>query len=248
VKNANITIVVADPSATMDAIAKMAEDMGGYVVTSNSFRSQGPNGVENPEASITVRIPVDKLNPALDEIKKKVKDPRADVLIENVTGEDVTQQYTDLKSRLANQEAAEQQLREIMASATKPEDVMNIFNQLTQVREQIEVLKGQIKYFEESAAMSAINVQIKAESSVAPLTIAGWQPIGVARTAAQTLISTLQFLVGALIWLVLYILPVFLIIFIPLRLLWVGLRRLRANRKNQKISAPPAAPTPPTAA
>ena len=52
-----------------------------------------------------------------------------------------------------------------MASATKTEDVMNVFNQLTQVREQIEVIKGQIKYYEESAALSAINVQIMAQRS-----------------------------------------------------------------------------------
>ena len=150
IKTANLTIVVPDPLASLEAISQMTDRLEGYVVTSNSFKTQTEDGREIPEASITIRVPVAKLDDALVEIKHQVKDARTDILTENVTGEDVTQQYTDLQSRLKNQQAAEEQLREIMASATRPEDVMNIFNQLTQVREQIEVLQGQIKYFEES--------------------------------------------------------------------------------------------------
>ncbi len=247
IKTANLTLLVPDPVASMDAIAKLADSLKGYVVSSNSFKTQKPDGGEIPEASITIRVPAESLNDALIQIKGQVKDASTDILSENVTGQDITKEYTDLQSQLKNQQAAADQLREIMASATKPEDVLNIFNQLNQVQSQIEVLKGQIQYYEESAAMSAINVSLKAEASVAPLTIGTWQPVGVARTAVQTLIETLKFLAGVVIWLVLYILPVFLIIFIPLRLLWAGIRRLRANRKNQKAAVPPAAPTPPAA-
>ncbi|HVN53231.1 MAG TPA: DUF4349 domain-containing protein [Anaerolineaceae bacterium] len=245
VKTANLTIVVPDPPASLDAISQMANRLEGYVVTSNSYKTRTDDGREIPEASITMRVPAAKLNDALSEIKRQVKDARTDVLIESVTGEDVTQQYTDLQSRLKNQQAAEAQLREIMASATRPEDVMNIFNQLTQVREQIEVLQGQIKYYEESAAMSAITVQLKAEESVAPVSIGSWQPVGVARDAVQALIATLKFLVGVAIYLVLLVLPVAIIIYIPLRLIWLGVRRWRNSRKNKEMAVPPASSNPP---
>jgi hypothetical protein len=241
IRNATLTIMVDDPGTAMTAITRMTEKMEGFVVTSNLFKTTTNQGVQVPEASITVRVPADKLNDALDQIKALVKDKEKDVQAEQISGQDVTKEYTDLQSRLTNLQNAEAQLREVMASATKTEDVLAVYNQLTQIREQIEVLKGQIQYYQESAAMSSIAVQIRSLASVQPIEIGGWQPVGVARDALQTLIDTLQFLGSAAIWIILYILPVGLLIFLPLRFLWWLFRR---NRKNQ---APPAVPPAPPA-
>lgn len=246
IRNATLTIIVDDPGTAMTAITRMTEKMEGFVVTSNLYRATSSQGKEYPQADITVRVPAGKLNDALDQIKGLVKDKEKDVQSENITGQDVTKEFTDLQSRLTNLQNAEAQLREIMASATKTEDVLAVYNQLTQIREQIEVIKGQIQYYQESAAMSSIAVQIRAAASVQPLEIGGWQPVGVARDAAQALINTLQFVGSAAIWLILYVLPVGLVIFLPLRFLWWLFRR---NRKKpaQPPTPPPAVPmVPPT--
>lgn len=239
VRNANLTIVLDDPAQALNTISQMAEAMQGYVVTSNLFKTTSSQGKEFPEASITIRVPSDKLTTALDQIHKLVKDPNKDISNETVTGQDVTKEYTDLQSREKNLEQAEAQLREIMASATKTEDVLAIYNQLTQVREQIEVLKGQIQYYQESAALSSIAVTIHATASVQPLEVGGWQPVGIARDAVQALINTMQVVANVAIWLALYVLPVALVIFIPLRLLWWVYRRNQKNRKTP-TAAPPA--------
>lgn len=57
------------------------------------------------------------------------------MLNQNRTGQDVTQSYTDLKSRLKNLELAEQQLQEILDKTTDPDAVVNLFNQLVYYRE-----------------------------------------------------------------------------------------------------------------
>ncbi len=149
IKNAELSLVVVDPVKSMDAIASLADQMGGYVVTSNAYKTQLSSGEEVPAANITIRVPAARLDEALATIKGQVKDANTDILTENISGQDVTKDYTDLQSRLTNLQQAEAQLREIMASATKPDDVLTVFNQLTQVREQIEVIQGQIKYYEE---------------------------------------------------------------------------------------------------
>lgn len=239
VRNANLTIVLDDPAQALNTISKMAEAMGGFVVSSNLYKVTSGQGKEFPEATIIVRVPSEQLNAALDQIHKMVKDPDKDISNETITGQDVTKEYTDLTSREKNLEQAEAQLREIMASATKTEDVLAVYNQLTQIREQIEVLKGQIQYYEESAALSSITVTIHATASVQPLEIGGWQPVGVARDAVQTLINTMQAIANGAIWLVLYVLPVAVVIFIPVRLLWWLFRRIQKSRKA-------STPTPPT--
>ncbi|MEN6481931.1 MAG: DUF4349 domain-containing protein, partial [Anaerolineaceae bacterium] len=139
IRNADLSIVVDDPTVALDAIVRMAERMGGFVVNSNLYKTNTSSGNEVPEAYITIRVPAESLNAALAEIKNQTSDPSKDVLSENVSGQDVTKEYTDLNSRLKNLEDAETQLRRIMEEATKTEDVLNVFNQLTYYREQIEV-------------------------------------------------------------------------------------------------------------
>jgi PBP1b-binding outer membrane lipoprotein LpoB len=247
IKNANMSIVVDDPAQSMDKIGKMAEGMGGFVVTSNLFKTTTDRGVEVPEANITVRVPAEKLDDAMAQIKALVKNPIEDIRSEEVSGQDVTKEYTDLQSRLTNLQNAEAQLREIMASATRTEDVLAVYNQLTQVREQIEVIQGQIKYYDDSARLSAIAINLIAQASVSPLTIGGWQPAGVARDALQALVNALKFFANAGIWIVIFVLPVLVVIAIPIYVLILIIRALVRRSKAAK-AAPPAPPAPPQAA
>ena len=120
----------------------------------------------------------------------------------------------------------------IMDSATKTEDVLDVFSELTRIREEIEVIQGRIQYFEQSAAFSAISVDIQADEAVQPITIGGWQPGGVARDAIQSLVDTLQAIANGVIWIGLYVLPTALIVLVPLYLLWRGFRTWRSRRKS----------------
>jgi hypothetical protein len=240
IQNASLSIIVRDPGKDQDAIAAMAKEMGGYVVSSNLYKYSVGSGIEYPEASISIRVPAGKLDETLTRIKGMVENPDLDILNENRSGQNVTKEYTDLKSRLINLEQAEAQLREIMASATKTEDVLAVFNQLTQIREQIEVIKGQMKYYEESAAMSAVDIRIKSKESVAPLTVAGWQPQGVARDALQALIDALKFIVNLLIWIIIFLIPILIIIILPVWAIVRAVRRSRAKKKASTAAQPPA--------
>lgn len=246
IKNASLEIVVADPAKAMSSISQMAESMGGFVVTSNLMKLTSGSGAEVPEANITVRVPADKLNSAMDQIKALVTDPASDIRSENVTGQDVTKEYTDLQSRLTNLENARDQLQTILNEAHKTEDVLSVYNQLTSVTEQIEVLKGQIRYYDESSQLSAISVQIISKASVQPISVAGWEPKGVARDAVQALVNALQFLANAAIWGVIFCLPIGILIAIPVYLIVLGTRKVRRSRKaskqpESKQQEPPAA-------
>jgi hypothetical protein len=179
----------------------------------------------------------------MTQIKSQVNNPATDIRSETVSGQDVTKEYTDLQSQLTNLQQAEKQLQSIMDSATKTDDVLTAFNQLTQIQSQIEVLQGQIKYYQESAALSAITVDIVAQASIKQLTIGGWQPVGIARNAVQALINGLQLLANVGIWGILFCLPIFIVIGVPLYVIWLIIRRWRAGHKRGRLPTP----TPPAA-
>jgi len=216
IKNADLTIVVKDPAVKMQAISKMTTTMGGFVVSSTMDETVAPDDTKVPEGSMVVRIPAGRLDEALKDIKADA----VDVQNETQTGQDVTKEYTDQQSQLKNLEATEQQLTLIMQKADKTEDVLAVFNQLTDIRGQIEVAKGQIQYYEQSAALSAVSVRLIAEKTIQPIKIAGWEPQGQVRDAVQALIDFFQNFVTFLIWLVILYIPAAAIIVVLLVLLW----------------------------
>ncbi len=230
IKNASLSIVVDDPEQRMQEITAMAERMGGFIVSSNLYKTSLSNGIEVPAANITVRVPAEKFLDALEQIRAGA----IDVPNDTQSGQDVTAEYTDLQSRLRNLENAADMLRQIMEEAKKTEDVLNAFNQLNAITEQIEVLKGQIQYYEESAAMSAITVDLIANEAVQPIKVGPWDITGVAKEAIEALLRALQGIAEALVWLALYILPVALIIGIPLWLIFLGLRGWAKRRSPKK--------------
>lgn len=236
IKNANLSIVVTDPPSSLDMISKMAEEMGGFVVNANLYTSRTESGAEVPRGSVTIRVPAERLDEALERIQAESdREP----LNKTINSQDVTSDYTDLQSRLRNLENAEAQLTEIMGSATKTEDVLSVYNRLVEVREQIEVIKGQIQYYEQSAALSAISVELIANEAVQPLTIGSWQPGETAKEAIQGLIDIGKFLINALIWIVIVFIPVlvilYLVFFLPLRFIF---RKVRKPRQPKTLQPP----------
>ena len=233
IQTADMSIVVKDVNARVQAIQDMAKAMGGFVVSVNLSQTYASDGSKVPQAQVVIRVPQDSLNDALTQIKKDV----VEVQNENQTGTDVTDQYVDMQSRLAAKQAAADQLTKIMQSATRTEDVLAVYTQLQQIDSDIEVLKGQIKYTEQSAALSAISVNIIAEATIKPIEVGGWKPQGVARNALQSLIFFWQDFVNFLINFFLYILPVLITIGIPIFLFFVLLKWIfRITRRPKAVT------------
>lgn len=231
IKDANLVIVVDDPSLSLDRITRLAEDLGGFVVYANLYQTETSEGVKIPQASIAIRVPAEELSNALEKIKAESDQ---DPISQGISSQDVTGEYVDLQSRLNNLEATEAQLLVIMEEAKRTEDVLAVYNQLTQVREEIEIIKGRMKFLEQSAALSSIQIELMANEAVQPLTVGGWQPTGVAKSAVQALINGLKFLVNLAIWLAIFVLPialiVFVFVFLPVR--WL-IRRVRRSKKGK---------------
>jgi len=226
IRNADLTLVVQDPAARAHEIAMLAEGTGGFVVSSNVYQSTFGQDVRATQADITVRVPAD----ALDRVLEQIKTGAVEVRSENISGQDVTQEYTDLQAQLRNLEAAESELREIMASLTKAEDVLRVFDDLRQVRQEIEVIKGRIQYFEQSARLSAVSVSLLPDVVSQPIKIGRWQPQGTAKSAVEALVNVLRFLADAAIVIIILILPVLILLSLPfLAIRWI-IRRRRARR------------------
>jgi hypothetical protein len=225
IRNASLDLVVADTQAAMDQITSLVNELGGYVVESNVYQYQ-----EGLQAYLTLRIPAEKLDLALERFRVLATEVRS----ERITGQDVTQEYTDLQSYLRNREAVQARLLEYLEKAETTEDALAVDQQLRQIEAEIEQTKGRIQYLEQSAALSQVTITLTPDELAQPIQVGGWRPAGTLRNAFQSLIRVMQFLVDAVIVIVVLILPTAIAIAAPFVGLFFLIRYLVRRRRGRK--------------
>ena len=221
-RSAQVRVVVADPAGEARTLGNQVEAAGGYVSDSKQWRSGG-----QMLASLTLRVPVEKLEPTLDVIRHAA----IRVESENLSGEDVTEEYTDLGAQLTNLRVTETELRALLATVRerthKAADIMEVFNQLTEVRGQIDQVQARITTLDKLAELATINLDLVPDAIAQPLTTAGWQPTAAVRSAFRTLLGTLKALFDGTMWFLVYILPIVLVFAVPAFGIWRVVRTIR---------------------
>jgi PKD repeat protein len=151
VRTGNLELVVTDVAASLDNIARIAVDAGGYVVTSRKWKEG-----ERNLGTISIRVLADNYDKTIAALRTLAKS----VTSESNSSQDVTEEYTDLDSKVKNLEATEAQLLKIMSTATKTEDILSIQRELTNVRGSIEQAKGRMQYLQKTSSTSLIQIKL----------------------------------------------------------------------------------------
>jgi PKD repeat protein len=150
--NAYLTIVADNISTALQQITDLATKYGGFVVNSQMGEDQN-----RLYANISFRV----LATHFDDTMQALRNLAVDVKSEQITGQDVTEEYTDLASKLRNLEASEAQLLELMKKAGSVEEILAVQKELVSTREQIEVTKGRMQYLEQSSKLALFTVNLE---------------------------------------------------------------------------------------
>jgi len=218
-------IVVADTAKAVNEVTAAVEGLGGYVAGSEVWREG-----ELLRARLTLRVPSKSLTPALAAIRNAAR--RVDN--ETLSSEDVTQEYVDLEGRLRNLEATEVELRELLTTvrqnARKAAEILEVHQQLTAIRGEIEQTKGRIQHLGHTVAMSHIGLEVAPDAVTKPVVEQAWQPVVIVKDATRALVSALRTFAAAAIWIVIYVMPVCGMIALAMAAVWSAARRFRGRQ------------------
>lgn len=207
IQDTNLSLQVKDVSKTIGDILETTKNLGGFLINSALTR---PEGASN--GNISIRIPEDKLPEALEMFKKMA----VKVVSESVYGNDVTDQYVDLESRLEVLSKTKVKYEEILGQAQKVTDIMSVQEQLTYIQSEIDNLKGQQKYFEQSAKLSKVMVYLSTDELALPYAPTNeWRPTVIFKNAVRSLVGIFRSIGTLIIYLVVFIpviIPAILII------------------------------------
>jgi len=138
-----------------DAEKKVSEAAGkfsGYITNTSSNLNAG--GKE--QGSISVRIPSEKFDFFISEVSAIGK-----VMSQNISGNDVTEEYIDLEARQRTQKELENRLLQLLSEKTaKLTDVVEVEQKLSNVRENIERTEGRMKFLKDQSAFSTLTISL----------------------------------------------------------------------------------------
>ena len=153
VANSTLNMTVADLNQTISRLTEIVLGSGGWVVSSDIKGAAG--------AVLVARVPAKDLA----GIVTVFKEGAIEVNSESLDSHDVTKEYIDNTSKLSSLEATQKALLELMGKTEKVEEILEVRRELTDVQSELEVLKGQIQYLEESSAYSLITANLLVKPS-----------------------------------------------------------------------------------
>ncbi|MCP1309157.1 DUF4349 domain-containing protein [Paenibacillus tyrfis] len=220
---ANLVMQVDKYQEAQAKIHEAVKQSGGYILQFNENAS-----TLEKSGTFVIKVPAtgfQSLLALLEQIQPTMQ--------KNLQGQDVTEEYVDLAARLKAKQVVESRLIAFMEKAAKTDELLAFSNELGKVQEEIERIKGRMRYLEQNVAMSTIELKLTQKTSSAEVIQArGQEPLG--QRAAEALSGTLAVLGVLLQWLFVFMagaLPVILL----LMLIGIPVWLLRKRRKEKLV-------------
>ena len=213
IRTGRLSIEVASYERAAVAAARVAVASGGYLAESAARRGEH----DSRRGTLTLRVPAQRFDAAFGALKRL-----GTVDSENVATQDVTKAYTDIETRLRVKREAQARLQDILRARTaKLSDILEAERELARVTEEIEVMEGERRFYDQQIALSTITVELYEPAAV--VRPGSFAPLSEALSRSLELLATsLALLVSA----TLFLLPWLAVA----SLLWWGIRAARRRR------------------
>ncbi|MGZ7440500.1 DUF4349 domain-containing protein [Paenibacillus sp. TH7-28] len=239
---ANVVMEVEDYAKAQSEIRNLVALTGGYIVEFSENQSQHELG-----GNFILKVPAAGFSSLLDKLEQLK--PKS--MQRTIQGQDVSEEYVDLQSRLKVKEAMEARYLKFVEEATQTSQLVKFVNELERIQTEIEQIKGRMRYIDSNVAYSTVEIRLYQPEQGGSTLAAGDEPPLLER-AKQALTGSIEVLSLILQWLIVFLagaLPVIAIaavIVVPLMLVH---RRRAQNRAAQREAwkeanslAPPARP------
>lgn len=148
IKNANLSLEVNNFMQFNKQVHAGIKRFGGYVAQEE--QNESSYKIEN---NVTLKVPVDKFEDALDEFSNGEK-----IMEKKIAAEDVTSQIVDTKSRIAAKMQVRLRYLDLLKQAKNMDEILSVEKEVNDIQEQLESASGQVEYLGHAAAFSTITL------------------------------------------------------------------------------------------
>src|SRR3989441_743454 len=152
IRNATVQLEIVSFDDAVQKITAFASEEHGYVATTSSLKQA--NGKLRGEVVVKV------LPENLDRFLQKIRG-LGELKNQTLGSEDVTKAYFDTDARLKNARVMEQRLIDMLKTKTgKVSDLLQVEKELGRVREEIEKMQGELKYWDSQVQLATVTISL----------------------------------------------------------------------------------------
>lgn len=158
--NTELSIRVKDFQIALKSLEEKTAQYNGYIVESNVYKE----GEEHTSGTMKIRIPADSFQSFLHDTEGIA----AETLDRSVSGQDVSEEFVDLESRIRSKRVAEERLIGFMKKAEETEDLLQISADLSAIQEEIEQMEGRMRYLQNQTSFSTVHIHLFENKVIVP--------------------------------------------------------------------------------
>jgi Domain of unknown function (DUF4349)/Putative zinc-finger len=152
IRNANVELEIVSFDDAVQKITAFAKEDHGYVATTDSQKQA--NG--KLRGQVVVNVLPENLDRFLQELRGL-----GELKNQTLGTEDVTKAYFDTDARLKNARVMEQRLIDMLKTKTgKVSDLLQVEKELGRVREEIEKMQGELKYWDSQIQFATVTISL----------------------------------------------------------------------------------------
>ncbi|WP_433943553.1 DUF4349 domain-containing protein [Paenibacillus sp. SN-8-1] len=221
---AELSIRVKDYRKVQTEVRAQIGQAGGYIVQFSENQND-----EQLAGNFIIKIPAAGFTSFIDGIGKI----KHESLEQNIEGQDVTEEYVDLESRLKAKMIMEERYTSFMKNATKTDELVKFANELGRIQEEIEQAKGRMRFIDNNVAYSTVTIHLSQSVGTAQTVDSGKENTPLVERAKDALSGTLHVLYLLLQWTVIVLsgaLPILILGAVLAVVIW-RVRKVRAERR-----------------
>jgi len=152
IRNATVELEIVSFDAAVPKITAFASEEHGYIATTDSEKQA--NG--KLRGQVVVKVLPENLDRFLQKIRSL-----GELKNQTLGTEDVTKAYFDTDARLKNAHVMEQRLIDMLKTKTgKVSDLLQVEKELGRVREEIEKMQGELKYWDSQVQFATVTISL----------------------------------------------------------------------------------------
>jgi hypothetical protein len=226
----NLTMEVPNYEAAQVEINNLVTLSGGYILQFAENQSTA-----DKSGNYVIKVPANGFSSFIRDLEK-IK--TVSKIRRNIQGQDVSEEYVDLASRLKAKQVVEARLLAFMEKATKTDELLSFSNELGNVQEVIEQIKGRMRYLDQNVALATVEIRLyeqgAAKNNEKPI---GDSTITKTKNALNGSLHALKVIAQGLIIFAAAMLPVLIVLaFIVIPLIYFI--RKRARQMSTNVSKP----------
>ena len=155
-REVTLVIIVTDVEAASSQVEEIVQEVDGYIESAGIWQRN-----EHKQGQFSLRVPVEKLGVALPRLEALGRIDR-----KNMSGKDVTEEYYDVEARRTTLEKQEKRLLELLDKAGTVKEMLEIENELTRIRGEIESRQARLKVLDNLTNLATINLELSTSKTL----------------------------------------------------------------------------------